>query len=211
MAINLTSFDDSVIYIINPAVSISYFVFLCLPAIILFLLCVVALLLTKTININLRVILLNVFAAEISLLLGVTVLFLGHPARVQDEETVNYSCNFLLSAIFCGGIAKHPANSLYAIVVYIYIKYGLKKVKWYIIVLSIALTWVISLSVSLIPYTSSFNIVSNHGFCYREGQVTIPATILSVVLALVLSDICERDDCVWGSHFLLRKKEHFRK
>ncbi len=150
----------------------------------------VALPLTETLSINLQIILLNIFAAELSLLLGSSVLFLGHPARVHNMESVNYVCNFVLSAIFSSGFAKLPATSLYAVVVYIYIKHGTKKLKWYVIALCIALFWIASISIGLMPYASTFNVVSNQGFCYADSQssiipIIIPAMFVSLSLISV--------------------------
>ena len=183
MSINLTGFDDSVIFVINPTLHVS-FVFLCLPALLLFTLCVIALLLTKSFDINLRVILVNVFAADISVLIGSSVLFLGHPARLKDELDVNYSCNFTLSAIFTGGTAKSPATSIYAIVVFIYTKYGPKKIRLWVIVLSIVPIWVASLCFGSLPYSSTFAAVSNRGFCYIETQ-SLLLTLFTAMLVLL--------------------------
>lgn len=179
MAVNFSGLDDSVIFIVNPIVSVSYFALLVFPTLLLIFLCVLALLFANAINVNIRILLLNIFAAEAAQLLGPLVLFLGHPARVNDMESINYSCNFVFSAIFTGAFAKLPSTSLYAVVVYIYIKYGVKKLKWYVPLLFIVLIWTSSFTFGILPYLDVFRVVSIQGRC-RTVSSTSPIIISAV-------------------------------
>lgn len=185
MAFNLTGFDDSLVFQVYPAIHVSYFAVLCLPALILSSLCIVALFFAEAVDINIRIILINIFAAELTQLVGTIVLFLGHPARVDDEETIDYSCNFFYSAVFCGALVKLPVTSLYAIVVYIYIKHGASKLKWYVVVVSCVFVWGLVMPFTLLPYTSLLTVVSNHGFCYITDESLLYRILLFIVFGII--------------------------
>jgi hypothetical protein len=180
-AINLTGFDEGVITVVNPAISVSYFAFLVLPALLLALLCVVALLLSRIIDTNIRVLLINIFATDLTTLLGNLVVFLSHPAEVsKNMEDTSYSCKFAFSAIFVAGVAMLPATCLYAVVVYIYVKYGMKKVKLYMIIPPIIVIWVVAFLFGVISYTNVFNAFSNRGICDSDSIPLI--STLSVII-----------------------------
>lgn len=194
MSINLSGMSDDVVYGVNPAIHTVYFAALCLPAFFLFLFSILALLRAKTMNINLRIILLSVFIAELSQILGYMVLFLGHPFRVEQDGSRSQSCNFAMSATLCGESAKLPATALYAISVYVYIKKGPRNLKYYAIVATIVASWVASFSVSVIPYAVDFSVVSNHGFCYLEAKIS---TIIALGF-IVAYGVCIGTTIVFG-------------
>ena len=190
MSLNFTNIDDFVIFIINPIVSVSFFVLLVLPTLVLIILCVLALLFANAINVSIRILLLNIFATELTQLLGPLVLFLGHPARVHDVESINYSCNFVFSAIFSGAFAKLPSTSLYAVVVYVYIKHGVKWLKWYVPPLFITLIWTISFVLGILPYLNVFDVVSNRGTCRILSSTSAPIIISIAFGAVYAVSIC---------------------
>ena len=53
--------------------------------------------------------------------------------------------------------------------VYIFLKYGIKKVKWSVIVISILVIWVVGLVAGVQPYVGDL-VFNNAGFC--EGDST---------------------------------------
>ena len=65
MVFNLSGVDISKYYDINTAVSISLFLILVLPPLLLCVLCVLALVFAKEINSKIRLLLINIFAVEI--------------------------------------------------------------------------------------------------------------------------------------------------
>jgi hypothetical protein len=97
-AINLTGYDEGVITIVNQVISISYATFLVLPALLLNLLCLLSLLFSRNVDINIRVLIINIF---VSTLLGLLVVFLSHPAEVNKTiEDTSKTCMIALSAVF---------------------------------------------------------------------------------------------------------------
>ena len=199
MSINLSVFDDSVVFVVNPAVHVSYFVVLCLPGFILIVLCVLALLFAKAVDTSIRITLLNIFAADMIFLLGISFHLLGFPARVHDEESTSFSCNFFVSTLFAGMLVKLPATALYSVVGYLHVKYGPKcgprKMKWSVIVTSMIMMWIVSFSIGALPFTSLVDLVSNHGLCYPVGrspvyiiiQITVPMPLATISIILTIT------------------------
>ena len=97
MAFNLTGVDPEMFFAINTAVHVSIFSLLTVPTIILCVLCVVALLLTKEIHWKIRMVLINVLAAELVYTLGATAMYLGYPLRVYSADESGITCT--LSAV----------------------------------------------------------------------------------------------------------------
>ena len=181
MSVNFTGLDDHVTFVINPAIHVSLFV-VDLPVFVLITLTVIAVLLTKDLNINLRIIFLNVFAADISTLIGAGIVSLSNPFRVHNESEVDYTCALASSAIFA---AKLFSTSLYAVVVFIFIKYGAKKLKCSIIVLSIVFTWALCILASTALYTSLYAPENNYGLCFLNIQSALFLTLSAISLLLL--------------------------
>ena len=57
-------------------------------------------------------------------------------------------------SIFVATLQISLGTSLYAIMVYTHLKYGLAKMKWWIIISYIAVSWVVALAVSALPLVS---------------------------------------------------------
>lgn len=91
MGFNFTGVDPDLYYSINSGVQVGLFFITVLPILILSLLCVVALFFAYSINWPIRIVLINIYTAEICYWLGFTVLFLGFPvrARMGNEEVLS--------------------------------------------------------------------------------------------------------------------------
>lgn len=144
MSLNISSFDPLVFFATNTAIQTAFFAVFTLPTFILCGVCLVALLVTKKLNLKVRVVLINIFGAEIFYLTGVTVLYLGYPIRARYGEVDSASCLVVLSILLVGFCANiFTATTFFSVMVYLFTKYGPKKLKWYIIVPFIVVSWLI--------------------------------------------------------------------
>ena len=125
MDFNLSATDLKVYFDANVAVNIFLFIFLILPSFLLCLVCVLALVFATEINVKIRLLLINIYAVEICEWLAYAVYYLGWPVRLLHDEVG--TCQFFISTLVVSAIQKFTAGSIYAIKVYIFIKYGEKK------------------------------------------------------------------------------------
>ena len=164
--VNFSGVDLKLYFDANTAANISIFTFLVLPPFLLSLLCVLALVLAKDINAKIRLLLINIFTAET--LGGFTFFFmyLGWPARFINEEGI--TCKMLLSLANLAGLLKFSGTSLYAVSVYVFIKHGDKKLKWYVIIPYIAVAWtvhVVTTTMGMPAYLEEYGAQNIGGFC----------------------------------------------
>ena len=72
----------------------------------------------------------------------------------------------------------------YAVSVYMFIKHGDKKLKWYVIIPYIVVTWtMITITMSVPPYLQDYGAVNRNGFCRANGvsvSYIVHVTILTV-------------------------------
>ena len=188
MAFNLTGVDPDLYYSINSSIQVGLFFLIALPALILILLCVVALLFAKNINWPIRIVLIDIYTGEICYWLGISVISLGFPvrARIGNEETI--FCSVSSGLFITSSILKFSATALYAIIVYIFIKYGIQKVKLYAIILYICISWIASISISIIPYLDEFGLSNNNGLCElnSNGIASIGATVMALIFICII-------------------------
>ncbi len=133
MAFNITGFDEDLFFVVNTAIGINLFFIFVLPPLILCVVCVMALIFTGNLNKKLKVLLINVFAAEICTWLRWTHSFLGFPLRFYTLAGVSFICSLDISLSIVSGLTKFTSGALYAVMIYVFIKHGEKKVKWYVI------------------------------------------------------------------------------
>ena len=188
MSFNITGFKPDVFAAFNSAINIGVFLTLTVPKLVLNVLCIVALLLAKTLNRKIKVTLINIFVAETVFSIGLSVKYIGYPIRVSNVDASGISCDIRLGFLFTGYLTNATAITLYAITVYLFIKYGKKKMKMCVIALSIAISWtvfsVIGIIVASPAVTVSFN---SNGFCVIEGGgepslSSVPPAIAALVL-----------------------------
>lgn len=180
MTLNISGFNPQIFFAANTAVQTTFFTIFTLPTFICCGVCLLALLFTKQINSKMRVLLLNIFGAEVFYLLGVTVLYLGYPIRAREIGVEFVSCLLVTGTLLVGFNANITATTLFAVMVYLFVKYGVKKLKWYIIVPFIAISWCIFVVLGLL---ASFNVFDYNpktvnGFCLLDPT---EASILSVI------------------------------
>lgn len=183
MALNFTGIDGGLYYSINSAVNVGLFFFAVLPTLILCLLCVLALFYADSINWKIRVLFINIFAGDICLWLALTILFLGYPVR-QITLSV-FSCAVSFSLLIVTGLQKFMSTSLYAIAVYIFLKHGINRLKWYFIIPYLVISWIVSIAIASSVYVSGFSSFSD-AFCDIAQAPFSTVPIVSVqVLALI--------------------------
>jgi hypothetical protein len=185
---NLTSSDLDVYFAANTAGQASIFLVAVLPALTLSNLCILALFSAEDINWKMRVLIINIFATENCYSLGNALFFLGFSLRFSDRISDDYSCRLALSLQIIAAINNHLANGLYAVMVYVFLKDGIKKVKWCAVLLAVAAAWTVSvaLGIPVILYDVSF---SDAGFCgyYSDSLIYRILVILTVAVVSVAS------------------------
>ena len=152
---------------------ILFFVF-SLPTIVLSILTIAALLLAKDINWTIRIILISLFLSEFVFTIALTLIFWGHPIRtlLNVTEVTSLACSSIISIEITGNATKVGSITFYSIMVYVFIKYNIKKVKWYMVAIPLAVIWIVSICFSIIVFIVIQNTAPTHfiykGFCPLE-------------------------------------------
>ena len=196
-AYNIT--DPDLFAAINSTLHLSKFLLLTLPAIILNAVCIVALLLAKAIKRKVRAAIINIFAAEMMNLLGSTILYVGYPIRVTNNDALAASCPTGIAFTVLGFNADLLAIATYAIAVYIFIKYNIRKLKWSVLITVIAISWGVCFILSVIFLGTNLNQKVDNGFCAFDSQeinsrtaligLSIALLTLATVVVVVIFDI----------------------
>ena len=192
MAYNITSFDEDLFFTVNTAVGTSLFFIIVLTPLVLCVLCVLALIFTRKLNKKLKVLLINIFAAEICTLIRWTLAFLGFPLRFRTLAGVSWICIIDITLSIVGGQQKFTSSALYAVMIYVFIKHGERRLKWYVIVPYIAISWVVVTLVFGLPNVGNFfGIINSNGFCASNpGAILLRATIpLAVLVTMICSGV----------------------
>lgn len=186
MSVNISGFDETQYLAISSTISVSLFFFTVLPALILCLLCVMGLFYATELNPKLRVLLVNLFAVEIIGWLGDAVIYLLFPVRAafKDEFVTCHISYFLILASASG---KYPAAVLYSVKAFIFIKYGERKLKWYILIPSIVIWWTISIvGIGSLPlFVSQFGIFNSNGFCGVNSVLLRTVSLYLILIGVV--------------------------
>lgn len=174
---------------VNSVVNSLIFFFLALPGFILCVLCVVGLLLAQNMKWQMLVLLVNIFAVEVCFWLAVSVAFIGFPFRAYNIVENDFSCNVGTSLFFVNQLQKFTSIAIYAIMVYFFMKDGIKKVKWYAFLPYIVISWVVALALATIPYFPAFGTFNNNRFCSSDSQ-SIALRIIFLVIFFGLRLVC---------------------
>lgn len=186
MSFNITGFDPNIFYAINSTLHIILFLVFHLPTFILNILCVVALVLAKALNWQIRATLANILTAEIVISIGISFFYVGYPIRVSSGDDFNYSCTIGLGIVILGFLANTTAVSLYAITVYIFMKYGPSKLKWYIMAAFATGPWIVFTVIGILLAVQTSSSTVSHGFCvYEEEQEPLREKQKYILFAIV--------------------------
>jgi hypothetical protein len=193
MSFNITGFDPDTFDQTHSAVHILLLLIFLLPASFLNILCSVALGFARAINWQIKVALINIFAAEIVQSIGASIFYIGHPIRAKHDIEHAYSCGIGLSVVILGFLANTSAVAIYAIAVYVLMKYGPDKLKWWVMAVSVAVPWVLYFCIGLIvTLINSLSLSSSQGFCVQgdEGAAESLSTIAGVILFINMTATC---------------------
>ena len=151
-----------------------------------------ALLFAKAISLKMRAVIINIFAAEIVYSLGVTFLYLGYPIRAQNGKEDDISCLISGSFFSIGLNANLFATAFFAIMVYLFVKFGQKKLKWLIIAPFLVVSWIISIFLGLLFFANIFtiNFVPINGFCVAVLEEMSALNLLVQVIRPLETIVC---------------------
>ena len=164
------------------SVNIPLFFVLVIPFLLLSLLCAVALIFSEEINKKIRLLLLDVFIVDVINWLSHSVCYPGLPIAylLQTEDAL---CKFCVISVLVAVVKRFIANTGYSLIVYIFVKYGEKKLKWYVTIPLVALSWILSFGVGSISY---LGVVKANIFCTMDFHSDLFKITASVLMALLL-------------------------
>lgn len=185
-----SSFDIDLFHAANSAANVCLFFLAVLPGLVLSLLCVLALFLAQSLNWPLKISLINILAGEIWRWVGLSVLFLGYPGRVGRPAGTRESCLVFFGAVISASCQKFLAITLYAILVYSFIKHGVKTLKMRLILLFIVLSWLAAVGLGVLPYIPGFGARNNDGFCASGSPTTSRVFLVGLVISMLILIVC---------------------
>ena len=203
MALNFSNVNSSLYFACNTAANILLFLVMILPPKFLCLMCIFALFFSREINSKIRLLLVNIFTAEICNWISYTVLTVGWPVRFLSQETI--SCKMFIGSFIASGIQKFVSGAIYSVSVYIFIKYGDRKLKWKVILPIIISTWLVTIVISILPYFLAERVKNVHGFCSFDPSFSLFITAGSGILAVaIILLVVELIFCVLSTIFIKR-------
>ena len=115
--------------------------------------------------------------------MGYTVEYLVFAPRALDKENSIVSCRILFSCVIIAGIQKFAAIVFYSIMVYLFLKHGVKKLKWYVISSALVITWAVSIGIGILAYFDQYEVFDNNGFC----RIVTTALFYHITISYFLS------------------------
>ena len=175
MSFNNSSSLENVLMTLNSSVSIILFI-LSIPTAILYGICIVALLSAKEVKLQMRILLINILMARFSgRILPPAIVHLGAPANIIMDVIV---CKIFYALVFTGYFTGLTSITLFSIMVYLFIKYGDSKLKWYIIISCIILSWIVSIIFGALVFIDSTAVILGDRldtcFLYEKSKILIP-------------------------------------
>ena len=154
MDANLTDSDKELIFILTTAIYTTLSITVVIPFLFLTVLCIAALCLAKSINLQTRTLLINIFVVDLLAWVLSANQFLGYPGRVFSKSFI--SCHVVSSLSVIIGMQAYTSPALYAIMVYFFVKDGVDPTKWRIIIPYIVVSWAISITLGILAYFDLF-------------------------------------------------------
>lgn len=193
MAFNLTGTNVELYFSVNAAVHAGIFTFMALPTFLLCLLCVVALFFAEEINWPMRVLIINILAAEMIYWVAFAFQILGFLPRVFiGGGEGNISCLISICLAIVSSLLKFSAVALYSIKVYIFVKYGTKTLKWTVIIPYIAISWLVFPAIGIVPIFDRFDVSVSNGFCISnlnsplfQASIALTAIVITISLCII--------------------------
>ena len=136
---------------------------------------VAALVLATELNLKIKVVLINLFAVDITNWLAYAMLYLLFPVRVVlTEDTETYHNAYYL--ILLAAAQRYPSANLFAINIFCFVRYSkhIIKMKWFFILPWIVVSWVIALLLVIVPYIfverNGTVAINQNGFCNTNSS-----------------------------------------
>ena len=169
MALNFSGVDLQLYFNAITAGHVSIFTFVVLPPFMICILCILALVFTKGLIVKIRVLLINILTAEALNWFVFFIVYLGWPLRFVTNEDI--SCKIYVSLFAIMAVLKFASTSIYGVGVYLFIKHGEKKLKWYVIIPYIVVTWTVtSMTLGVIPYIKEYGAIPIKGWCIVDSS-----------------------------------------
>ena len=182
--LNLTGIDIDLYFTVGSAVYGLLLFGIVIPALVLISIVVCAILLAKELCGQMKALLINIFAGEVCIWLLLALFCIEFITDTQLDLTMDIFCGTIISLYFVGTLQISSGTSLYAIMVYMYIKYGLAKVKWKAIISYFIVSWVVALAVSTLPYIPTYGWFVNNGYCDVPVESVLHVSISAVIVVL---------------------------
>ena len=194
MAFNSSDIDASLYFNYNLMISLALFTLVIIPPLVLSLLCIVGLISTKEINAKIRFSLINLFAGELLRCSAFSFFYLGVPVRLLYEEDV--SCKIFVGLFYVAAGQKITSDTLYAIIVSVFIIWGKKTMKWYIIFSFVVISWIISIAMGIIPFLEDVQTSNIKGFCKTNPDSSLFKGLAFSLVGLSLFFIAIQVVCI---------------
>ena len=185
---NLTEEEEFQYLVFRTTISLARISLLVLPAIILVVLSIAALAISKKISSKIKVILINILVADvvIEVYLGVITLLVPIQAALDADVTVWCRIMFYLNSV--GSQAKVYLLCLYSIFVYVFIKYGVDKLKWKLILIVTVVPWILFSMWNQMVLYEEFGIVAFRGTCIANART--PLIISKIAISWIIDGCC---------------------
>ena len=184
MALNLTGIDIDLYFTVGSVINGLLLFGTVIPILILTVVCVIAILLAKELCGQMKALLINIFAGEVCIWLSLALYCTEFFIVAQVDLTIGIFCATVISLYFVATLQISSGTSLYAIMVYMYIKYGLAQLKWKAIIFYFIVSWVVALAVGALPYIPTYGWFVNNGFCDVPAQSVFGTSLSAVTVTL---------------------------
>ena len=188
MALSLTGIDIDLYFTVGTAINCLLLFGIVLPTLTLVVIYVIAILLAKELCGQMKALLINIFAGEVCTWLSGMMYNIMFIIVAQAGSRVIVFGITNVSLYFVATLQISSGTSLYAIMVYMYLKYGLAKVKWWVIIAYIAVSWVVALAVGTLPFIPTYGVFINEaGFfdILEDSVLHQPVSAVVVVLGFI--------------------------
>ena len=171
----------------NAVATNAVFLVLVLPAIALDILCTLAVLYARPLKWKIRVVTVNIFIAEVGTWIAYCGHYLGFTGRALNSEE-SFSCSVAYSAAILSSCARFTSIALYAVSVYVYVKYGVKKLKWVFVIVYLVVSWTVCVTIGMLALFPQYGAFNDKGFCVFDSNSWFFR--LSLYLFFVLIGVC---------------------
>ena len=181
MEFNNSSEVDSTLIYVNLAI----FFLVILPSLLLSLLCALALILPGVLNKKIRLLLLNILIADTINWFNFTGYYIGW-SIAHLIQTEDIACKICVSLFIVANVQKFTASTNYSLNVYIFIKCGEKKLKWYVVVPFAVASWIASVILGVTPFFDDSSVSSINGYCIINIDSLASKIASSFIITLAL-------------------------